>query len=123
MSIPQIVHKCTGLPTLTLPLPAVIQIEFYGGYENVARRLHLGYHYEDEAVYQENVKEAMRERNERQRVLRQKILALQQQKQAAEEHERLSREREVLRRLERQMEIQDRASVAWRESSLSSRRL
>lgn len=84
----------------------------------MARRLHLGYHYEDEAAYQEKVKQAMCERNERQRVLRQKILALQQQKQAAEEHER-----EVLRGLERQVEVRGRASVAWRESSLSSRRL
>lgn len=99
----------------------------------MARRLHLGYHYEDEAAYQEKVKQAMRERNERQRVLKQKILALQQQKQAAEEQERLSHEREeALWSLERQVEVRDRAEErAWRaaklgnvrEFSLSSRRL
>ena len=117
-------HKRTGVRVhLLSSSPPVAQIEFYGGYENVARRLYLGYHYEDEAAYQEKVKQAMCERNERQQVLRQKILELQQQKQAAEEHERLSREREVLRSLERQMEVRDMESVAWPESSLSSRGL
>lgn len=41
------------------------QIEYYGGYENVARRLHLGYHYEDERQYQEKVRDELKVQNEK----------------------------------------------------------
>eukprot|EP00903_Cladosiphon_okamuranus_P006240 g6125.t1 len=42
----------------------VEQIEYYGGYENVARRLNLGYHYEDELRYQEKVRDELKVQNE-----------------------------------------------------------
>ena len=69
----------------------------------MARRLHLGYHYVDESAYQEKVGHVVRERNERQRALREEILTLRRRKLAAEQ-ERLAREREIMLSLKKQVQ-------------------
>lgn len=56
------------------------QIEYYGGYENVARRLHLGYHYEDELRYQEKVRDELKAQNERYGKVRERNLEKQRNK-------------------------------------------
>lgn len=56
------------------------QIEYYGGYENVARRLHLGYHYEDELRYQEKVRDELRVQNEMYGKVRERNLEKQRNK-------------------------------------------
>lgn len=56
------------------------QIEYYGGYENVARRLHLGYHYEDELRYQEKVRDELKAQNDRYGKVRERNLEKQRNK-------------------------------------------
>lgn len=56
------------------------QIEYYGGYENVARRLHLGYHYEDERQYQQRVRHELKVQNEEYGRLRERNLEEQRNK-------------------------------------------
>ncbi|CAN0189876.1 unnamed protein product [Scytosiphon promiscuus] len=58
----------------------VEQIEYYGGYENVARRLHLGYNYEDELRYQERVRDDLQLQNEKYGKVRERNLAQQRNK-------------------------------------------
>lgn len=57
-----------------------IQIEYYGGYEHVARRLNLGYHYEDELKYQEKVRDELKVENERYGKIREQNLERQRNK-------------------------------------------
>ncbi|CAM9953916.1 unnamed protein product [Ectocarpus sp. 6 AP-2014] len=56
------------------------QIEFYGGYEHVARRLNLGYHYEDELQYQDRVRDELKLQNEEYGKTREAHLAKQRNK-------------------------------------------
>lgn len=56
------------------------KIEYYGGYENVARRLHLGYNYEDELLYQERVRDDLQLQNEKYGKIRERNLAQQRNK-------------------------------------------
>lgn len=58
----------------------LVQIEHYGGYEHVARRLNLGYHYEDEVKYQEKVRDELKLQNERYGKIREQNLERQRNK-------------------------------------------
>lgn len=62
------------------PIHSSTQIEYYGGYENVARRLHLGYHYEDELQYQEKVRDELKLQNEMYGKVRERNLEKQRNK-------------------------------------------
>lgn len=65
---------CTCAP------PPPVKIEFYGGYEHVARRLNLGYHYEDELQYQDKVRDELKLQNEEYGKMREMKLAKQRNK-------------------------------------------
>lgn len=79
----KIVQTPAVSPTL-LTLPSVRnanhKIEYYGGYENVARRLHLGYNYEDELLYQERVRDDLQLQNEKYGKVRERNLEQQRNK-------------------------------------------
>lgn len=70
------------------------QIEHFGGYENVARRLHLGYHYKDETEYQHKIAGLLKERFEKDLSVSDYYVQLQREA-MTEQEQRLALRREI----------------------------